>query len=101
MIRPKKQIRAYLWIAGDRAKGFLALLRRQKEAVERELGYPLEWEELRRDCRISCNLNDVDPEDNSDSPRQHDWMAKRLNDMHRVFSRRVAEFDADSGVDDG
>jgi hypothetical protein len=77
----------------------LALLRRQKDAVEQELGYPLDWEELpsRRDCRVSSYLNEVDPEDKTDWPRQHEWLAKRLNDMHRVFNHRVAELDADAG----
>jgi hypothetical protein len=98
MIRPKKQVRAELYISGDRAKAFLALLQRQKDAVERELGYPLEWDELpsRRDCRISSYLNDVDPEDEADWPRQHEWLSKRLNDMHRVFAQRVGELDTDA-----
>jgi hypothetical protein len=34
-------------------------------------------------------LNDVDPEDEADWPRQHQWLAKRLNDFHRVFANRV------------
>jgi uncharacterized protein DUF4268 len=97
MIRPKNQIRAELYISGDRAKAFLGLLKRQKEAVERELG-ELEWDELpsRRDCRISSYLNEVDPEDQADWPRQHEWLAKRLNDMHRVFANRVRTLDADA-----
>ena len=46
----------------------------------RELGYQLEWEELpsKRDCRISSYLNDVDPENEADWPRQREWLAKRL-----------------------
>lgn len=97
MIRPKNQIRAELYIAGDRAKAYFGLLKGQKGAIERDLGYPLEWEELpsRRDCRVSSYLNDVDPEDKSDWPRQHEWLAKRLNDMHRVFAQRVVGLDAD------
>lgn len=98
MIRPKRQIRAELYISGSRAKAFLALLQRQKEMVERELGYPLEWEELpsRQDCRVSSYLDDVDPEDDADWPHQHEWLAKRLNAMHRVFAQHVAALDADS-----
>jgi hypothetical protein len=97
MIRPKNQIRSELYIAGDRAKAFFGLLQRQKEAIERDLGYPLEWEELpsRRDSRVSCYLNEVDPEDRADWPRQHEWLAKRLNDMHRAFAPRVSKLDAD------
>jgi len=99
MIRPKKQIRAELYISGDRAKGLLILLERQKEAIEKEFGHPLEWEELpaRRDCRISPYLNDIDPEDEADWPRQHEWLATRLNDLHRAFAQRVAALDADAG----
>ncbi|EWY36505.1 hypothetical protein N825_26520 [Skermanella stibiiresistens SB22] len=68
MIRPKKQIQAELHISGDYAKSFFGLLRQQKETVEQELGYWLEWEELtsRQGSRISVYLNDVDPEDESD-----------------------------------
>jgi hypothetical protein len=96
MTRTKKQIRAELYILGHDAKAFLALLRRQKDAIERELGYPLEWEGLPgRDQRIVCYLEDVDPEDEVDWPRQHEWLATRLNDMHRVFAPRVATLDAD------
>ncbi len=42
MTRTKKQVRAELYIAGDDVRAFLALLRGQKDAIERELGYPLE-----------------------------------------------------------
>jgi hypothetical protein len=96
MIRPKNQVRAELYISGDQAKRFLALLREQREAIELELGYALEWEELpsRRDCRIASYLNTVDPENETDWPRQHGWLAKRLNDLHRVLSQRVKALDA-------
>lgn len=98
MIRPKNQVRAELYILGDRAKVFFALLKEQKESIEQELGHSLEWEELpsRRDCRISIYLNDVDPEDEADWARQHEWLGKRLNDLHRVFVRRVEMLDADA-----
>jgi hypothetical protein len=98
MLRPKNQIRAELYIAGDRAKAFFGLLKGKKDAIERDLGYPLEWEELpsRRDSRVSCYLNEVDAEDRADWPRQHEWLAKRLNDMHRVFAHRVSALDADA-----
>ena len=46
MIRPKNQVRAELYISGEEAKGFLASLKGQREAIEGELGYHLEWEEV-------------------------------------------------------
>jgi hypothetical protein len=92
MIRPKKQVRAELYISGDNAKSFLSILKEQRAAVEKELGYPLEWEELPAgtDCRVSSYLNDADPENKPDWPRQHNWLAERLNDFYRVFAPRVA-----------
>lgn len=101
MIRPNKQIRSELYIAGDRAKSFFKLLKEQRSAIETDLGYALDWEELpaRRDCRISSYLNGVDPEDKSNWPAQHAWLAKRLNDMHRVFKNRVAALDLAEDLD--
>jgi hypothetical protein len=98
MVRPKQQVRSELYISGDAAKAFFHLLLEQKEAVEQELGYPLEWEELpsRRDSRISAYLNNVDPENEQDWPRQHEWLAARLNEMHKVFANRVRMLDADT-----
>jgi len=98
MSLPKQQIRAELYISGDKAKRYIALLQVQKEAVERELGYSLSWEELPagQDSRVVSYMNDVDPENRADWPRQHEWLAKRLNEMHRVFAPRVVVLDADA-----
>jgi hypothetical protein len=97
MIRTKRQVRAELYLSGGNAKAHFGLLKQQKEAIERELGYALEWEELPegQDSRIASYLNDADPEDRADWPRQHEWLTKRLNDMRRVFGDRVKTLDAD------
>ena len=102
MIRPKRQIRAELYIAGDQAKAFFHLLREQKQAIEQELSYPLEWEELptRRDSRISIYLTNVDPDDESDWPQQHEWLASKVNDFHRVFFARLRDLDAEDWQQD-
>jgi len=98
MNRAKGLIRAELYIGNEQAKAFFSLLKAQKETIEKELGYPLEWQELplRRDCRIAIFQEGVDPDQESDWPKQHQWLAKRLNDLHRVFSARVAALDADT-----
>ncbi len=95
MIRQKNQIRAELYIYGNEAKMFFALLKQQKNQIEQELGYSLEWEKLpaRRDSRISIYLNEVDPDDESDWTRQHKWLAKHLNEIHGAFSERVKTLD--------
>ncbi len=97
MIRPKKRIRVELYLSTEHAKAFSHLLREQKDDVEKELGFPLEWEELpaRRDNRIAVYLDPADPEDRENWTRQHEWLAKSINDLHRVFAGRVKALDAD------
>ena len=97
MSRPRKRIRAELYLSNEHAKTFFHLLRKQKTDVEKELGFPLEWEELPdgRDSRIAVYLDPTDPENREDWTHQHEWLAKSLNDMHRVFAGRVKALDAD------
>jgi hypothetical protein len=91
MMRPKRKLRAELCISGDEAKTFLRLLERQRHAIENELGYSLNWEEpeTRRDTRVAVYLDGFNLEDEADWARQHQWLAERLNDLHRVFAPRV------------
>lgn len=96
MVRPKRQVRAELYMSNPNAKAFFHLLHAQKDAVEKELGYTLDWEELPegKDTRISVSLNDSDPENEADWSRQHEWLAARLNGFHRAFASRVRALDA-------
>lgn len=95
MARQKRQVRAELYLSGAKAKSFYHLLSMQKAEIERELGSPLIWEELPEglDSRISYVLDSVDVEDEGDWKRQHEWLAGRLNQMHRVFAGRVRALD--------
>lgn len=102
MIRPKHQVRAELYIAGDDAKAFFYLLKQEHDAVERELGYSLEWDDLPKgqDCRIAVYLDESDPENKEDWGRQHKWLAQHLNDLHRVFAMRIRSLDAETWQSD-
>ena len=92
-----QEIRADLYIAGNKAKAFFALLLEQKEQIEEELGYQPVWKELpaRQDSRVSIPLSGVDPKEESDWPRQHEWQASKLNDLHRVFAQRIRLLEAE------
>jgi hypothetical protein len=50
-----------------------------------------DWEELAegQDSRISVYLDNADPENEMDWKRQHEWLAKRLNEVHRVLATPV------------
>lgn len=91
----RKRIRASMYLSGDSARAFFALLQREKDSIEREVGQQLVWREMRKECEIAAYLDDVDPDDESDWPRQHEWLAARLNKLHRVFSPRIKNLNLD------
>ena len=96
MNRQKRLIRAELYLSGSSAKAHFNLLLAQQSEIERELGYQVIWEELPAgtDSRISRWLSEVEPGDEADWSRQHNWLAVTLNDFHKVFAPRVKEVDA-------
>lgn len=90
----ERYIRVELYIRGEDAGDRLGLLEGTKDEIERELDFPLEWGDqsaTARDRRISHYLREVNPENESDWPRQHQWLAEHLNTMHRVFARRAGD----------
>lgn len=95
MLRPRRQIRAEIYISTENAKAYFHLLKKQQHAIEQDFGHPLAWEELpdKRDCRIAFYLADADPDRRGDWPRQHEWLATHLNLMHRAFALRVKALD--------
>ena len=87
-------IRAELYVSGDSADNLHDRIEGQKEEIERELGYRLEWGDQlpsARDRRISRYRRKVQFADESEWPVQHRWMAKSLNDMHRVLAQRISD----------
>ena len=86
-----REIRVALKIEAKDAKGLFQSLLKQRDAVENDLGYQLEWEESPDHLYsriVDYNLG-VDPTDRQDWPYQHQWLAERLDNMHRVFVDRV------------
>lgn len=99
MARPRREVRAELYIQGARAKAYFALLKQQQAAVEAEIGYPLLWDEKPDgiESRIATLLDNSDPDNRDDWPRQHKWLASHLNDIHRAFSARVRSVRLEQG----
>jgi len=91
----EERIGAELYINVDNAKAiFKAFLNNQQE-IEKEFGEPLQWHELpeRKRSRIAVYLSDCDPADMNDWPRQHAWLAEKLERLHKVFRTRVRTVD--------
>lgn len=105
MNRLKKYVRTELYISGQEAKKYFELLLSRKEAIENKLGFPLEWEPLpdRTDCRAAVYLRDADADQKEDWNRQHEWLCKKINQLHDVFSPEVKALsivESSNGQDD-
>lgn len=101
MIPTKQQLKSEIAISTDKAKPFFYLLREQSQDIKQKLnleqGALLKWEEKPGQIisRIVIYLNNIDPRNRQDWPRQHKMLASKLNDMHRVFYDRVQELNAE------
>ena len=62
-------VKAELYMGGVEAKGSFGRLIRQREAIERELGYSLEWEQL--PTKIACRICRYLPD--ADLKKRDDW----------------------------
>lgn len=91
MNRIKKYVRTELYISGQDAKKYFEVLLTRREAIEDQLGFPLEWEPLpdRTDCRAAVYLREADADQRDDWDRQHEWLCQNINKLHAVFSPEV------------
>ncbi|WP_224816495.1 DUF4268 domain-containing protein [Hasllibacter sp. MH4015] len=102
MLRQRNAIRAEVYIRGPDAKSYLAILREDAPHIQAELGFPLTYDPLpdRQDARIYTLRENTDPEDRSDWPSQHEWLADKLNQLHRAFAPRIRALDLADMTDD-
>ncbi len=93
----KRFIQVSLSFLGKNALPHFRLLEQEKEAIEKEIGSPLNWEELprRKEKRISIRKDNADPTNQGDWPIQHQWLAEKLEAFHKTFSPRVKELNAE------
>jgi hypothetical protein len=75
----------------DRSKTAFRALYAQKEAIEKEIGEPLEWQELpgKKASRIVVYRQGVDPSDAKQYPEIHAWMMAKMEAFRKAFAERV------------
>jgi hypothetical protein len=80
-----------LYMPDDAAKTTFRALEMQKEAIEREFGEPLDWQELpgKKASRIALYRSDTDPSDEKLREEQHRWMLEKMDAFKRMFANRV------------
>jgi hypothetical protein len=92
------EIRAELYLDGPTSKQDFAALEKQKDAIERTLGFPLNWHnpENKTACRLSTR-QDADFLNESLWPQHFEWLRQKLETMHKVFAPIVRNLKTDLG----
>ena len=81
------EIRAELYIDGPNAKQEFDALEKQKDTIEKALGFPLTWHnpENKAMCKLYTR-QDADFLNQQLWPQHFEWLRQRLEIMHKVFS---------------
>ncbi len=76
-----------LWMPGAEAKQRFSKIREQKEAIEKQLGFVLDWQELpdAQACRIASWYPNASIEDEQRWDEYLNWLEQRLVIMDRVL----------------
>lgn len=79
------------------ARAYVALLEKDKECIEEQIGCPLEWEQPpnRKTTRIVPRKESVDPANRDEWQSQHLWLAEKLEALHKAFAVRIKALDLD------
>lgn len=91
-----------LELLDENANTYFHLLSEDKQAIEEELGFNLDWRELpsRRSCRLIKFLDDADVSKSEDWLRLQNWMIETLAKFDQVFRQRVKLLDAEYYIPD-
>jgi hypothetical protein len=97
-----EELRAELVITAQQAKKCLAILKAQREEIEKAVGEPLEWysQEDTKSCRIFVQRSAA-LDDRNAWPEYHRWLTDRLERLHEVFQPRVRAIDLDALAEQG
>jgi len=86
----KRRIGCELYIPHEMSKEAFAQLSTQRDDIQKELGSPLEWQELplKKACRI-VQYHQGDLESRERWPELFSWLKERAEIFYKVFSPRV------------
>lgn len=86
VIKPHEVISVTFIIERENSRtNYYDALKKQRVEIENELGEPLCWEETHGERRVSLIKGNTDPTNEPDWPRQHEWMATKLEKIIEVF----------------
>lgn len=88
------QTHVSLLLSGKAGEKVAQGLEKDKDAIHRELAYPLTWKIEKRGSEIYVSDEGIQIRDQNDWPVQHDWFGDRLEDFQRVLHARVVALEA-------
>ena len=86
-------LQAYVNLSGPDVEAHYQLLLAQREEIEAELGFVLEWRENEKERKLLVQRAWT-PTDRSQWPSAHEWMLGKLSKLEAVFRPRVRDLDA-------
>jgi hypothetical protein len=88
----KRRIGVYIALYGKESRYYFEQLSAARKEIEQAVGGDLWWEQPQPNKKywIGMSLDNADPLNESDWPRQHEWLATRLQTMYRVFVPRLS-----------
>lgn len=92
----KQQAIVRLIVEGPDAKTYIALLQRERDEIEKELGAKAEWDETdsKQRCSVALVTLVSEFENRSTWPQLEDWFVESLTNYYRVFHDRISQLDA-------
>lgn len=88
----ENRLQVVLHLGGALSKKRFEILSEHKKEIEKQFGEKLVWQTNKGSNQIICPHPDVDLRNKNDWPKQHEWLAEKLNHMHKVFAKRVKDF---------
>jgi hypothetical protein len=96
-----KKIAMQLYFQGPNARSYFGQIRAEKEAIEREIGTYLVWDDTSPTTRAIVLFKDNEDIKNTESwPEQHKWLYEKLEAFYKAFAKRVKNLSSDYPPED-
>jgi Domain of unknown function (DUF4268)/T5orf172 domain len=92
---PQVSMRVIFKTADD-IKVLFDLIEKEKDQIEREIGFALQWlrERGRYEAHIAIERDDLDPRNISEWDQQHEWLSRVVSGFEAVLRPRIAALPA-------
>lgn len=95
----EKEIGVYFSARGDQASEIIRRLVERRVQIERDIGFPVEWDESLEGDLLSAYRDETDFETSEALAKQHEWLAEHLKAFTRVLGPALREIEQDLSGD--